>query len=61
MVEPEFSCEKPKFINPFLKQVLLSYSRSRTESSEQYFVATVNLYHMFAAPTTALDLITIKN
>lgn len=46
MVEPEFSCEKTKFINPFLKQMLQLYSSSRTEFSEQHFVASVNLYHM---------------
>jgi len=44
----------------FLKQMLLSYSSSRTESSEQYLMATVNLL-TFAAPATTLYLITIKN
>lgn len=45
----------------FPKQMLVSYSSSRTESSEQYFVATVNFYHMLAALSTTLYLITIKN
>lgn len=61
MVETEFSCEKAKLINTFLKQMLRSYFSSKTESSEHCFEATVNLYQMFAAPITTLDLIIIKN